>query len=354
MYYYTKGKMMKKNRGVFFGEINVVVWVCIGVSLFQIIGLPITSLQATESLDSLQINVNPSVECQVTDSQKIAVSPLGKNLTARLGSWASMGFLAAMSSFLTYKSFEQVFDTGISYIPFLRSYRQETAKIAALTMAFPLSIAILMKYGSLSNYFFYILYSGERVSPLLARDALHDVRVYVEHLQTIKNVQKELNEVIDQINALALQKKNDSSSVDAASGIDAHILVQLDQAIKHDDDYLQAVLAQLQLFLSWEEINHFMQERSFYRYSKSVQGYCVAPELQGQTQAIITQLQSTAQGLGDDALVLNNLMKGLVDYWQNYTVALADGINAALRFCNEVYVLEQIITKWFDRPLLCA
>lgn len=318
-----------KNRGVFFGLV------------FVVSGMSFDGIRA---VDLLQANVNEAL-----DAQKLLVSPLGKNKTARVGALASLGFLTALGSFLTYKTCEQIFDAGLGYVPFLRSYHEKTAKIAALTVAFPVSIVAFMKYGFLTHYFFYILYAGERVSPLLARDALHDVRVYVEHLQTIKSVQKELYEVIDQINALSSQK--DSQKKDRTPIVEAHILMQLDQAIKHDDEYLQSVLTQLQLFLSPQELDQFVQELSSYKYHK---GYCIAPELQGHTQAIITQLQSTVQCLGDDVLVLNNLMMGLVDYWQKYTMALAEGIDASLRFCNEVHTLEQVITKWLDRSLLCA
>lgn len=327
---------MKKNRRVFFGLMVVVL------------SIQGSSVYAAETLDHVHIQVDPPLECGASGTQSVKPSPLGKNLAAHLGSWASSGLIVGMGSFLTYKSFEHIFDVGLSYIPFLRFYRQETAKIAALIGTLPVSIIALMNYGSLSNHFFYILYSGERISPLLARDALHDVRVYVEHLQTVKNVQKELNEVIDKINELSVQKKNN-----VLSDLNAEIVVTLNQTIRDNDAYIQAVIAQLQLFLPQEEINEYIQA-SVCSYTPNPKGYCVAPELEGQTQAIIAQLQSTVQSLGDDAIVLNRLMTGLVNYWQNYTAALAQGIDTALQFCNQVYGLEQIITKWLNRPLLCA
>lgn len=298
------------------------------------------------------MHYNKAGEVQA-DSNNAAVSVLGKNKAAQAGAWASLGFTAALFSWLNYKTCEQILESCMEYIPFLHSYHEKTAKIAALTITAPFSLVALMRYGPLVKYFFYILYAGERVSPLLARDALHDVRVYVEHLQSIKGVQKDLYDVINQINQMSQGDSVTPKREREAAAIDPALLMALEQAIQHDELYLHNVLQQLQQFLSAEELLSYAQELSSLQgaYAKD---YSIASELQQQTQAVITQLQATVLSMGDDTILLNNLMQGLVDYWQRYTMSLADGIDSAIRFCNEVHTAEQIISKWLDRSLLCA
>lgn len=275
------------------------------------------------------------------------VIPLGQNIMAWLGAWASMGIVTITGSYLIYKALDQIFDKSISFIPFLRPYHKKTSSIAALSLGTPISCSAFIKCGPLIKYFFYILYAGERISPLLARDALHDVRVYVQHLQTVKSVQKELYEVIEQINQLSREQLR---------GMDVELLVQLDDLIKQDEAYIQTVVAQLQQFLSHEEIELYLHDIiiKHLHMKGQLKDYCIAPELSNQTQAIIMQLQTTVHSMDEDALVLNDLMHGLIDYWQRYTRSLAEGINEALNFCNKVYIAEQIISKWLDRSLLCA
>lgn len=308
-------------------------------------GLVFLFCPANSSLEKIQNEIEGTINTNVNE-QKIIGSLLGKNRLAQFGAWSSLALTSAIGSFLTYKTAEQIFENIFIKLPFLNSYYRECAKIATLTTTLPLSLVAFIKSEALLRYFFYILYAGERVSPLLARDALHDVRIYVQHLQTIKSVQKELYDVINQINELSQQKKNIRDA-----RINQDILNELTEMLKHDDAYIQTILLQLQKFLPQEELIQFLEELSHYSNSRD---YCIAPELEGQTQAIINQLQMSISSLGDDSLVLNCLMKGLVNYWQNYTASLADGINLALQFCNEVHFLEQIISKWLNRSLLCA
>lgn len=288
---------------------------------------------------------------------------LGQNKLARYGAWASLGIVSLMSAYITYKTGVQCVDSLMRYAPFLDAYRADAAPIMGLMATLPLSSVALMKLGPLAWYFFYIIYAGERMSPVLARNALRDVQVYVQHLHIIKAIQQDLLAIIEQINEAAtvtvstanvqLPLEIPASLKKKSKGmvIDPEILANLQEAIAHDEEYVYVILQQLQKFLTEEELAQFEQELQI---KSATVVYAIAYELQDQAQGIIEVLKmSEGQDMGDDAAILNHLVKDLIVYWQSYTQSLADGIDASVRFCNDVHLVEKMIVNWLDRSLLC-
>lgn len=290
---------------------------------------------------------------------------LGQNSLARYGAWASLGVTSLIASYMLYKTGVQSFDAALLKLPFFNAYHADTAPALSLLVATPVSAVALMKYGPLAWYFFYMMYAGERMSPVLARNALRDVQVYVQHLHVIKAIQQDLFDIIEQINqAATVPVSADNVQFPAAMPealqknvpeiimIDPAILIELQHALEHDEEYVHEIIQQLQLFLSIQELNEFEQELQI---KSAAVVYAIAYELQDQAQAIINVLKiSEGQDMGDDAAILNHLIKDLVTYWQNYTKSLADGIDASVRFCNHVHLVEQVIVGWLDRSLLCV
>jgi hypothetical protein len=306
----------------------------------------------------------PSLTLESSNSQVKPVV-LGQNSIARYGAWASLGFTALVSSYITYRTVAQGCDTVMLNVPLLKSYHADVAHAFSLLATVPISALSLMKLGPVFWYFFYILYAGERMSPVLARDALRDVQVYVQHLHVIKAIQQDLLVIINQINEVAMTTASGvnvqfpqeipdhlKKAKTQALAIDPQVLEQLQLAIERDEDYVQVILQQLQPFLPEQELQEFQDDL---QVKSATVVYAIAYELQDQAQAIIDVLKiSAGQDMGSDAAILNHLIKDLIAYWQSYTQSLADGIDASVRFCNNVHLVEQVIVSWMDRALLCV
>jgi hypothetical protein len=144
------------------------------------------------------------------------------------------------------------------------------------------------------------------------------------------------------------QKNGGSSRI-----IDPAILNDLQEAIERNEEYVSTIMQQLQYFLPEEEIAAFEQLLQVKAPTTTV--YAIAYELQEHAQAIIDVLkQSSGKDMGDDAAILDHLINDLIAYWQSYTQSLADGIDASVRFCNTIHLVEQFIVNWLDRSLLCV
>ena len=291
---------------------------------------------------------------------------LGQNVAARFGAWTSLGLVSLISAYVTYKTVQETVDAAMGSLPLFKDYHADTSHVMSLMATVPLSAIALMKLGPLAWYSFYMIYAGERMSPVLARNALRDLQVYVQHLHVIKAIQQDLFAIIDEINQAAtvttastpnvqlpleipetLNKKQYDTPI-----IDPTVLVNLQEAIVHNQEYVHVILQQLLPFLPQEELSAFEQD---IQIKSATVVYAIAYELQDQAQAIIDVLKmSEGQDMGDDAVVLNHLIKDLIMYWQSYTQSLADGIDSSVRFCNDVHLVEQLIVSWLDRSLLCV
>lgn len=274
-------------------------------------------------------------------SNEYPVEGLGDVVYARVGAWTSLSTVAAVSAFLTHKTLEQGLQKGLAYIPFISDERRaHLATIVSGLVIVPASTVICMKYGKLLWYFFYIIYAGERISPLLARRALNDLHVYIQHLNTIKLVQKELKSLIEQINqATSEVTKRDKET------IDPFLLAALESLVTVNEQYIKEVLDNLHSYLAPDDDLLPVVLNSIKRVKSAV-----TSGLQEHAQAVVQHLQRP-EDLGYDATLLNVLVKELIDYWQNYTIGLASGIDVALNTCQTVHAMEQFIVTVLDRPL---
>ena len=306
------------------------------------------SVQPTITTPSPTIPLAPqSTQAQQSQTHAQHAKNLGKNKLARFAAWASLACTSAIGVFISYKTLEEIFDYVLEQLPLLRVHHLGTAQAASALLVGPPALVSLLRLGPLGWYFYYMLYAGERLSPLLAQQSLHDLSVYVNHLQTVKSVQAELLTVIDLINQQLENKKEVLSHP-----IDPVLLQQLEDAINQDEAYIQQIIQQLQMFLSDEEIAEVLQ--SVQQPLKDIPDFSITTNLQDQAHTIAQSLQASDVDLGYDVVVLNQLIKDLIDYWQLYTTSLAEGIDSSMQFCNNVYWIEQIIITWFDRALFSA
>lgn len=287
-----------------------------------------------------------------TTSQVQEAVVLGQNFNGKVAAWTTTLLVALLGTGFCYKLCSDLIDGVLRRMPLVDAYHDAMARVAGAAIAVPLASVGLMKYGPFVWYGTYILYAGERVSPLLARSILHDIQVYVQHLDTVKSVEKELREAIAQINALVgVGKRTMQPQSVPRARIDPAILAHIEELIAHNEAEIQEIVATLQLYLPKEEIAQCMYALN---RGQKAPVYTIAPELLEQAQAIVDRLKLLTTDLGDDAAALNLLIHELIEYWQNYTYGLAKSIRVDLRFCNEVHMLEQFVVNWLDRPLLCV
>lgn len=289
--------------------------------------------------------------------EAIAIKKLGKNHLAQLAAWVSLFCSSALGISLSYTTLEQVCEKALLQLYVGKEITQSAAQLMSMIVIVPTSLVALIKGAPLGWYFYYVLFAGERVSPLLAQTVLRDLSAYIHHLHVIKDVQKELLSIIHQINQDVNVDAAPTKNYAYSNGqVDPALLYILEEAIAHDEVYIQEIVAQLYQFLSAEEIHNYMHDQNMVFYNqqsgKDVQNISVTSDVQLQVQNIAHALQDYDVDLGYYAIALNKLICDLIIYWQRYTTGLAEGIDNSLQFCQNVYFVEQIIINWLDRPLL--
>lgn len=336
--------MKKRRTGEFFIAHLCMIAIMFGGHPLAALGTSVPSTVPTQS--STTTTTPSSTQAQQSQAHAQHSKNLGKNKLAQLAAWVSLIGTASFTIFFSYKTFEELFDQIMLQLPVLKIHHGGAAQIVSTLLVAPASIYSLLRVGPLGWYFYYMLYAGERLSPLLAQKALHDLSVYVNHLQTVKTVQAELLAVIDLIN-----QELDAKKQPVLQEIDMVALEALGAALEQNDVYIQQVIAQLHVFLSDDEIAAVLQAM---QPSKDIPDFSITTNLQDQAHTIAQNLQASDVDLGYDVVVLNQLIRDLIGYWQQYTVSLAEGIDNSLQFCTNVYAVEQVIINWFDRSLFSA
>lgn len=280
-----------------------------------------------------------------TNNPSQLIDPLGANSKARLAAHASLGLTFCVGHWFIATTIQEILAHCAYFLPFLKEYAE--SKRFSLVGAFPLSLMGLINYGPVVDYFFYILYAGERVSPVLARDVLYDIRVYIEHIQTLKNIQQQLIDIINQLNEFDAQNTTTHSTQKSPGqlvGRSLHVIAQkLSLSVAQHEKRIQEFITQISEFLTSYEIPAF---------KVATECYSVAADLKDETQAIIVQLQSSITGLGTQAPVINSLLNKIINYWRQYVDGLASDIVEGIKFCQTIYHVESFVTHVLVRPLV--
>jgi hypothetical protein len=278
---------------------------------------------------------------------------------ASVGAWASLAALTASGAFVSYKTLTESLDTVFSRVPLVNRQHEYIATIASRSIFVPCLALWSLRYSKLAWYFFYVFYSGEHISPQLAYDAINDLKIYVQHLNTIKEVQRELNAVILEINEAVSELEsakdvgNDQGvkKTKKTAAIDPDIIEKLSGIIASNQAYVSEIVNQLrEIFPNdgelGEAISALLQNAAYESFSQKGGSF-----LQEQAQAVVDHIQSGGKNLGYDAKMLNKLVKSLIEYWQKYTIGLAESIDAVLKRCHTVHAIEQFIVTTLDVPL---
>ena len=325
---------------------RLITFVCIGLAGWSIMAeRPFTSNPPGAQNPPPVLSNTSSVQLPVNNT----ITVLGQNKRAKIAAWLTTALVGALGVAGLYVTVHSLFDSVMQTIPLLQDYRGEIVRVASGTVTLPIAVVATMKWSPEVWYACYILYSGERMSPLLARNVLHDIKIYVQHLSTIKAVERDLQVAIDQINMLSGNSGADNKKNIRVQLIDPHILQKLHELINADEAHIQHVLEQLQEYLSEAEIESYVASMGVKHKAASF-----ADELFAQAQDLVDHLKGFSMDLGKDAKILTELVEGLVVYWQEYTQSLAAVIDADLVFCKEIHALEQFMANWLERALLCV
>ena len=122
--------------------------------------------------------------------QLIAIKNLGQNRFAWIAAWGLLLCSSALGISLSYTTLEQVCEKVLLQFHVGQKITQLVARLMSMTVIAPASVVSLITCAPLGWYFYYILFAGERISPLLAQEVLRDLSAYIHHLQVIKAVQK--------------------------------------------------------------------------------------------------------------------------------------------------------------------
>lgn len=272
-----------------------------------------------------------------------------------IAAWGSLSALTVSGGFLAYKALGSSVDAVFSRLPLINRQHEYLSTVVSRSAMAPLLALWSLRYSKLAWYFFYVFYSGEHISPQLAYDAMNDLKIYVQHLNTIKEVQKELNAVVVEINQavneLESVQETETSRRTCKRAIDPDLMAKLNELIVSNEAHVAEIIAQLREIMPNNSELEAVIAAILQSSGQVAPAQRAGSFLHEQAQAVVAHIQAGAKDLGYDAQVLNDLVKNLIEYWQKYTIGLAVSIDTVLQRCHAVHAIEQFIVTTLDVPL---
>jgi len=252
---------------------------------------------------------------------------------SRVGAWGSIALLYGGAALTIQRMVELATINLFSHISFLESFQDGYAPaLVGGTVAAPLTCTAFSFYREPAWYFFFVLYSGRRASPTIARIAFDH---YVNHLSMLKDINRELGVLL-------------KNAEDAASGplqprdaktITSELVRLVEQAVKNGEAYVG-------------DVRHRLDELGF----SPEKGEAVEVQVLERFGYLVDQIRAEESvaspvNLEIDLVALDRLVRDLIAYWNAYLTGLVDIIDYQVSLCKKVYYMEQFISGIMKRPL---
>ncbi len=264
---------------------------------------------------------------------------------SRVGAWGSLGMVYGGGTLAIQKLVElavvRLFSSFSFFEPLQNSY---VPTLVGGVVAAPLACATFTMYRDPAWYFFFVLYSGRRASPGIARAALDSLAHYVSHLTMLKDIHRDLAVLLKN----AEQAVADQQQPREARDITSELIHLVEQAVANGEKYVISVQQKLDELGFFPEQNLEDEER-----------FPVSPKFKNLHDSIVNmdfreELPILLGGpivLEIDLTALDRLVRDLIDYWNAYLGGLVDTIDYQVVLCQKVYSMEQFIAGILRRPL---
>lgn len=239
--------------------------------------------------------------------------------------------------------------------------------------AVPLTIWAYASYREIVWYIAYITWTGQRYSPLMAQKALKHLAQYVNHLNMLKNIHKELSALIDSATEYA-DAIHHGELVVGGNVKPTNPLLQLgDHDILHDTlqdsttppcnadliSSLQSAIAE-----SEKKVTMMHQTLAQCGFYKSWRDCCCTRFFGREPRAIEMALYRTCQLIETwisrdekptinhaEVAILDRLIRELLAYWHDYVTGLTLSLEKEIGLCQAIYKIEQMMVLGLDWKL---
>lgn len=263
---------------------------------------------------------------------------------SRVGAWGSLGMLYGGGTLAIQKLVELAVARLFSNISFFEPL--QNSYIPTLTggvVAAPLACTTFTMYRDPVWYFFFVLYSGRRASPGIARAALDSLSHYVSHLTMLKDIHRDLAVLLKN----AEQAAADQQQPRDARDITSELLHLVEQAVANGEKYVISIQNKLDELGFSPEQN--LEEERFPVSSKFKNLHDLIVNMDFRDELPIPLGGPIV--LEIDLSALDRLVRDLIDYWNAYLGGLVDTIDYQVVLCQKVYSMEQFIAGILRRPL---
>lgn len=263
----------------------------------------------------------------------------------RVGAWCSVLALFASEAVLVEKLVETGCDRFFTHIPGLSELKGSgISSLIGSACSLPVTCISFARFREIVWYFFFILYTGRRASPQLAREALKGLSSYIEHLNMLKEVYRELEQLLRSAEQAADQSgsgRSVDSGGDVGNGgnggrdtqaIAKKLILLVQDAVASGEAYVVQVKNKFEVL-------------GIYQLAQ------LSDEPVQKSRAMQEEATRLTH-LAIDLSALDRLVRDLLSYWNSYLSGLVSTIDAQVSLCQNVYAVEQFIITMLRKNLV--
>ncbi len=255
---------------------------------------------------------------------------------ARLGAWATTGLLFAGGMLGVENACEGATAYLTSLLPFVnRLSTSNFPRLVGGAISLPLAGYLYIKYHQLVWYLSYILYSGKQVSPIIAREVGQHLGSYVQCMEMIRQIHKELDTLIQSAQTCVTGSGKEQALKLIGLSIDAVFERELSDA----QAYLNRVHRELADIKLDGVCKTYVARAGRMSYAIEI------PQFRDFEHANFSK---------DDIEALDHLISDILNYWHTYLTSLATSIDQRVVLCQKIHMLENFVSGVLNRPLFPA
>lgn len=255
---------------------------------------------------------------------------------ARIGAWATTGLLFAGGMLGVENACESTATYLTSLLPIVnRLSTSNFPRLVGGAISLPLAGYLYVKYHQLVWYLSYILYSGKQVSPIIAREIGQHLSSYVQCMEMIRQIHKELDTLIASAQACVAGSGKEQALKLIGLSIDAAFERELCDA--------QAYLSRVHSQLDAIKLSKFC--RAYVARAGRISYAIEVPQFRDFEHANFSK---------DDIETLDHLISDILNYWHTYLTSLATSIDQRVVLCQKIHMIENFVSGVLNRPLFPA
>jgi len=258
----------------------------------------------------------------------------------RLGAWGSVLALFATEAVFVEKLVETGCDRFFAHIPGLSELKGSgVSSLLGSAIALPATCVSFARSREILWYFFFVFYTGRRASPQLAREALAGLSNYIDHLNMLKEVYRELEQLLRSAEQAAEQPTGGRDS----QAIAKKLILLVQDAVASGEAYIIQAKTRFELLGIYELAQYAEEPQSKFIDERGLPAISYIRSAREEMRP--------AQ-LAIDLSALDRLVRDLLNYWNSYLAGLVSTIDHQVALCQNVYAVEQFIITVLRRNLV--